>query len=261
MASATTGKNEHPPRPPASADQQCLLDALRGMSRAELLGLYDAALEAIESMAALADAGTNPVTAVLGDSDVVEEWAHFPPGDVVDRTTHSQYYYHAHAAEERAPGEHGHFHTFVRPRALFPELGPAQADDASRQGEPFTHLIGISTDASGQLIRLFTTNRWVTAEQWYPADDVIAMLDRFDIAIDEPSPALNRWVSAVVRLFRPQIVDLIRARDEAIAHWRATHPDRDVFEDRALQVTSERPVDFLAQVRAIEAAVTGQPHS
>ena len=34
-----------------------------------------------------------------------------------------------------------------------------------------------------------------------------------------------------------------------------------MFEDRDLQVTSEIPVDFLAQVRAIEAAVTGQPHS
>lgn len=261
MASATTSKNGHPPRPSASADEQSLLDALQGMSRAELLGLYDAALEAIESMAALADAGANPVTAVLGGSDVVEEWTHFPPGDVVDPTTHSLFYYHAHAAEERVAGEHGHFHTFVRPKAFFPELQPVQTNDTPQESEPFTHLIGISTDASGQLIRLFTTNRWVTAEQWYAADDVIAMLDRFDIAIEQPSPGLNRWVSAVVRLFRPQIVDLIRARDEAIAHWRATHPDRDVFEDRELQVTSELPVDFLAQVRAIEAAVTGQPHS
>lgn len=261
MASATTSKNGHLPRPTASADEQRLFDALRVMPRAELLGLYDAALEAIESMAALADAGINPVTAVLSGTDVVEEWAHFPPGDVVDPTTHSQFYYHAHAAEERAPREHGHFHTFLRPKALFPELQSAKTDDAQQKGEPYTHLIGISTDASGQLIRLFTANRWVTAEQWHPADDVIAMLDRFDIAIERPSPELNRWVSAVVRLFRPQIVDLIRARDEAVAHWRTTHPDRDVFEDRELQVTSELPVDLLAQVRAIEAAVTGHPHS
>jgi len=261
MTSASTGTNGNPPGPSASAEEQHLLEVLRPMPRAELLGLYDAALEAIESVAALADAGKNPVTEVLGGTDVVEEWAHFPPGDVVDPTTHSQFYYHAHAAEERVAGEHGHFHTFVRPRALFPELQPPSTAETSQDGEPFTHLIGISTDASGQLIRLFTTNRWVTGEQWHSADDVIGMLDRFDIAIEQPAPGLNRWVSAVVRLFRPQIVDLIRARDEAIAHWRATHPDRDVFEDRELQVTSEIPIDLLAQVRAIEAAVTGQPDS
>ena len=261
MPGATAGKNGHPSGPSVPADAQALFETLQSLPRAELLGLYDAALEAIECMTALAEAGQNPVTEVLGGADVVEEWAHFPRGDVIDRTTHSQYYYHAHAAEERVPGEHGHFHTFVRPRAFFPEPQPAQTDDASQEAEPFTHLIGISTDASGQLIRLFTTNRWVTGEQWYPADDVIGMLDRFDIAIEQPSPGLNRWVSAIVRLFRPQIVELIRVRDETIAHWRVSHPDRDVFEDRELQVTSEIPVDFLAQVRAIEAAVTGQPHS
>ena len=261
MPGAASGKNGRPPRPSAPADAQALFETLRSLPRAELLGLYDAALEAIESMTALADAGKNPVTAVLGGAEAVEEWAHLPPGDVIDRSTHSQYYYHAHAAAARVPGEHGHFHTFVRPRALFAELQSAQTDDAPQEADPFTHLIGISTDASGQLIRLFTTNRWVTGEQWYPADDVIGMLERFDIAIEQPSPGLNRWVSAIVRLFRPQIVDLIRARDETIARWRASHPDRDVFEDRDLQVTSEIPVDFLAHVRTIEAAVAGLPHS
>ena len=46
------------------------------------------------------------------------------------------------------------------------------------------------------------------------------MLERFAITIEPPSRALNRWVSAVIRLFRPQIVDLIRARDETIASGR-----------------------------------------
>jgi hypothetical protein len=123
------------------------------------------------------------------------------------------------------------------------------------------HLVGISTDASGKLIRLFTTNRWVTDEAWYGAGDVIGMIDYFDMTGDTPSPALNRWVTGVTGMFRPQIADLIRARDEAIARQRAAHPDRDVFEDRELQVTSEVPIDFLAQVRAIEAALELQPKS
>ncbi len=59
------------------------------------------------------------------------------------------------------------------------------------------HLIGISTDASGKLIRLFTTNRWVTDEVWYGADAVIDMLDWFDMTCDTPSRELNRWIGGV----------------------------------------------------------------
>ncbi len=124
------------------------------------------------SLAALAEAGKNPVTEVLGGADVVEEWSHFPPGDVIDTSTQSQYYYHAHAAEERVAGEHGHFHTFVRPQKLDPTLAPAALSTNAKPDDPASwvmHLVGISTDASGRLIRLFTTNRWVTDEAWYGA--------------------------------------------------------------------------------------------
>jgi len=222
---------------------------LRRLPREDLLAMYDAAAEATDAAAALAQKGTNPVTEALAGATAVEEWMHFPQGDVVDPRTHSQFYYHAHAAEERAAGEHGHFHTFVRPRRIDPALTPAA--DAAAGDNACTHLIGISTDASGRLIRLFTTNRWVTGEVWLDAETVIALLDRFDMTVDAPSPDLNRWVGAIVRMFRPQIEDLIRARDEAVA----AHGGDDVFEDRALQITSEVPVDFLAQIRAIESAL------
>ena len=99
------------------------------------------------------------------------------------------------------------------------------------------------------------------AEAWYDADEVIGMVDYFDMTGDAPSPALDRWVTGVTAMFHPQIADLINARDEAVDRHRAAHPDCDVFEDRALQVTSEMPIDFLAQVRAIEAALELLPKS
>ena len=240
------------------SDQSALFGRLRGLGRSELLALYDAAAEAIECAAALADRGKNPVTEVLDSASAVEEWAHFPAGDVLDPATHSQFYYHAHAADERAAGEHGHFHTFVRPKILFPDLAPrALADSSAEMAEQawVAHLAGISTNAMGKPIRLFTTNRWVTDEVWYGADDVIAMLDSFDMTVERPSYDLNRWVSAVIRMFRPQIADLLRARDETVARWQVAHPERDVFEDRDLQITSEIDVDVLGQIRAIEAAL------
>ena len=39
-------------------------------------------------------------------------------GDVYDAETHAQFFYHAHPAEQRRSGEHGHFHCFLRPRGM-----------------------------------------------------------------------------------------------------------------------------------------------
>lgn len=235
-----------------------LVSRLQQLSRDELLALYDAAAEATECFRALAKSGKNPVTEVLGGVDRIEELEHFPPGDVVDPSTHSHFYYHAHAAHERAANEHGHFHTFVSSKKLFPKLQPTALPEGAGTDDEMAwiaHLVGISTDASGRVIRLFTTNRWVTGEVWYDADALINMLDRFDMTVAQPSPDLNRWITAVTHMFRPQIADLIRSRGLRVADFQAVHPDRDVFEDRGLQVTSEMPVDFIGQIRAIETAL------
>ncbi len=242
----------------ADIDGQLVARLLR-LPRPELLALYDAAADAVACAAALAENGTNPVTEVLAGADAVTEWAHFPEADIVDPATHSQFYYHAHAAEERAAGEHGHFHTFVRPTQLFPDIAPASVPEkAGAEPSWVAHLVGISTDASGRVIRLFTTNCWVTGEVWYDAGSAIRMLERFAMTTETPSAELNRWVTAVVRMFRPQIEDLLHARDACLAQFRAAHPERDALEDRSLQVTSEVPVDFLAQIGAIEKALDRQ---
>lgn len=242
--------------PAAAATEEALVARLRRLPRTELERMYEAAAEAVASARALADEGANPVTAVLQGASIIEEWAHFPAGDVIDPETHSQFYYHAHAADERATGEHGHFHIFVRPKAIAPGAQPvAVSGHTADEATWIAHLIGISVDASGRLIRLFTTNRWVTDEAWYDAETVIGMLDRFDMTRDVPSHALNRWLSAIVHMFRPQIADLLRARDARIVAFQTAHADSDVLEDRALQIASEMPADFIAQVRAIEAAL------
>jgi len=219
-------------------------ERLRELDFSALAAMHRAAAEVVACTQDLAHAGLNPVTAVLDGAAVVEEWAHYPSSDdVLDPSTRAQYYYHAHGVGERAPGEHGHFHTF---------LG-RQDPGALRQAPPgaLTHLIGISMDRYGRPLRLFTTNRWVTGEDWRQADDVIPMLDRFSVDVAQPHRALNRWLTALMRLFRPNIVDLIRARDRVLAR---RHPCAgcDVHEDRALHVISEAPVDLVGQIRTIE---------
>ncbi len=172
-----------------------------------------AGAEVLEVYRLLRKSGDNVVGEVLRGQGEFYEWDHFPKGDVYDPETHSQYYYHAHPAELRG-GEHGHFHTFLRPKGMPSTIAPAPlADYAPPEGDndALSHLIAISMDQYGYPIRLFSTNRWVTGEVWYAADDVIAMLDHFHMDLAYPSLPANIWITAMLRLFRPDIEELVRA--------------------------------------------------
>jgi hypothetical protein len=188
------------------------------------------------------------------------EWDHFPKGDVYDPETHSQYYYHAHPAELRG-GEHGHFHTFLRPKGIPPGIAPAPlADYVPPEGDndALSHLIGISMDQHGYPIRLFSTNRWVTGEVWYAADDVIGMLDRFHMDLASPSLPVNIWITALSRLFRPDIEELVRARDQKVAARRQRNPDTNVYEDRDLEITSFADISVEEQIERVTQALAGK---
>jgi len=132
----------------------------------------------------LARTGDNVVGEILRDQGTFYEWDHFPPGDVYDRQTHSQYYYHAHPVDQRFDGEHGHFHTFMRPKGMPESVKPAPVPGFKPPKDPndaLSHLIAISMTPQGLPFRLFTVNRWVTGEVWYSAGDVASLLERFDI--------------------------------------------------------------------------------
>ena len=204
--------------------------------------MYEAAGDVLNCQRVLAKTGDNVVGEVLRHEGSFYFWNHYPAGDVYDPETHSQYYYHAHADDERVEGEHGHFHTFVRPYKARVELQPAALADSDPENvklDHVSHLIGISMNRAGGVIRLFTTNRWVTGETWYHAEDAIRLTDRFNIDHARPSWATNRWITSVLRLYRPCIAELLRQRDACIQRHAAVHPDTNVYEDRALEVTSE----------------------
>jgi hypothetical protein len=118
------------------------------------------------------------------------------------------------------------------------------------------HLIAISMDGSGWPVGLFTTNRWVTGETWFRAHHVCALLARFEMRMNQPSWPVNRWLSAMLRLFRPQVEELLMQRDERVRTFGREQPDSaNVYEDRRLEVTSQLAVSVEAQVRALEAAL------
>jgi len=216
-----------------------------------------AGAEALEVYRLLRKSGDNVVGEVLRGQGEFYEWDHFPKGDVYDPETHSQYYYHAHPAELRG-GEHGHFHTFLRPKGMPSTIAPAPLADYTRpegDNDALSHLIGISMDQYGYPIRLFSTNRWVTGEVWYAAADVIAMLDLFNMDLAYPSLPANLWITAMLRLFRPDIEELVRARDQKVAARQKRSPDTNVYEDRDLEITSFLDISVEGQIGRINEAL------
>ena len=232
-------------------------------ARLELMALAGAELTAAER--AFARQQTSVVARLLRDEGTFFEWDHFPPGDIYDSVSGAQYFYHAHGATPRRVGEgkfhnlmpaahggaqrpadeHGHFHTFLR-------------DPRLRQAGtlvPPSHVIAIAMDFHGRPNRLFTVNRWVTEETWTEAPKLIAMLDRFTIDLPRPSRWVNRWLAALLRLFRPQIEDLLRQRDAALAEWGRLHPGEDPGNSRELEIPSQIDISLAGQIDQVARAL------
>lgn len=203
----------------------------------------------------LTKTGLNPVSQVLRHQGQFVEMEHYPRGDAFDRESSSQYYYHAHRAGD---GEHGHFHTFLRVGGIPQGVKPAvYRGKASRPmgKDAICHLVAISMDAYGAPAALFTTNQWVTGETFYSAPDVIRMLKRFDIDHADPCMATNRWISALLRLFAPQIRDLIYKRDAFLAEYQRLGRSRNVLDDRDVEIISSTTIDVDKQIRAVRRAL------
>lgn len=235
----------------------------------------------IASEQAMAAAGTSPVAEALQGAAPLYEWRHYPAGDIYDPASHAQYFYHAHPPGERAApdgAEHGHFHTFLRAGGMPPGVSPlvmpefAVADNpaapktplipsapqtvAGESADPWSHLVAIAMDGAGAPLSFFTTNRWVTGETWYPAADVARMLDRFAPGEAAPSPPLNRWIAALLGLYKPQLCELLGRRDAAVMDWRRRRRAKvHVLEDRRLEVTSTLTIHIAAQIAQIDAAL------
>ncbi len=226
---------------------------LYDLSKARLGSMAEAGERILECYRVLRKTEDNVVGEVLRGQGEFFEMDHYPKGDVYDPETHSQYYYHSHRDDE-----HGHFHTFLRQKGMPKGLTPIEQSEASfmkERDDTLSHLIAISMNHAGYPICLFTTNRWVAADHWYGAEDVIAMLDRFMMDMAQPSWPVNIWITNMVRLFRPEIEELVRERDKVVADWRKRYQDRDVFEDRELELTSILDISVEKQIERVNKAL------
>ncbi len=234
--------------------------AVHGISalpRATLARMADAAAQVVDCMRELHESGSNLVIEALRGSEEFTEWEHYPSDDARDPKSHAQYFFHAHSPDDRERPDYAHFHTFMGAKGMPAGIRPAQpcGRGDNPQAQPMSHLVAISMTPAGMPERLFTTNRWVTGETWYEAHDVIAMLDGFMVDGEAPSPLLNRWLTSMFVLFRPQIEDLLIERDRAISSWRARHPDTDVFEDRRLEIISSLDISLHRHIEWLEGKI------
>jgi hypothetical protein len=236
--------DQSPPRPTGITSPVVTFD---GLFRDDVTEMRHAAEEIGECYRVLRKARLNIVGEVLRGHGTFYEDDHYPPGDVFDAESGSQYYYHAHRGIEQ---EHGHFHTFLRGRAL---RGASRSLESAGDRQPLVHVVGISMDPWGYPSALFAVNRWVTGESWLPAAEIEVLLARFRIDHAWPSWPVNRWISAMLTLFRPQVVALLRQRDAVIEEHGRRHAGPDPRDDTALELTGWLPISVERQIAALEA--------
>ena len=79
------------------------------------------------------------------------------------------------------------------------------------------------------------------------------MLDRFSIELARPGWPVNRWLCALTRLYRPDIVALLKERDAALMSWRRRRRGKiHVFEDARLEILSSAAIDPADRLRRVE---------
>ena len=200
------------------------------------------------SVAAFADA-TNQRGSLLQSwirGREVVEFDHYPQDDVVDLTTGSQFYYHAHRHGDR---EHGHLHLFWHATASARRRHPTRGRVRWVRTAP-THLFAVSLDARGLPVALFTVNRWVTEGHWFDAPTTMSCVERFAMGEVTGHEIACRWLTGFVRLYTPVIQQVLAQRDDRLA--RRADQAR-ALEDRGLEVLSHAALEWGDDLDALEA--------
>jgi hypothetical protein len=181
-----------------------------------------AVLELRDLLEELERNGTSVIDMVR-DGQPLVPWRLYP-GDsgIFDRRTRCQFYYHSHGLDTEA----GHFHT-VR---LF-------ADHTA-------HLVAISIATDGWPQALLTLNLWAIGDAYETVGKLRRYVRGFHIAERAGPPPLVRFVNLIFQAFGPQIEQLQDEKIETLARYRAAYPDRDIFEDRSIEILSRVDVDL-----------------
>ncbi|MGB3472533.1 MAG: hypothetical protein WBA51_17095 [Erythrobacter sp.] len=211
-----------------------------------------AAHTVIETITAMAQE-QRPLMLRVIPEDGATFWTHYPKGDARSASCKARWYYHVHAAGDRDADEHGHFHLFLHrdqlPEGLEPKVWPPQGEEAKAH---VTHLIGLSIDTLGIPRSWFATNRFVTNEFLYPADVMIDHMPAFNVDDTRQDDLVNRFVTAMVALYREEIAELLHQRDARQAELVAEHGEAGYEKASGEDVLAQIPIDLDAKIGAME---------
>lgn len=211
---------------------------------------HSAALTVIETITAMAAEGVPLMLRVLPSGEA-RHWEHYPDNDARDERTRARWYYHVHAPGDRDPGEHGHFHLFLHRTQLDDPaayaVAPAAGEDALAH---VTHIAGLAINHAGIPIGWFATNRWVTDEFLYPAETLIAHLDRYDVDQTAEDTLVNRLLTAMVTLYRDELGQMLLERDRALAAFIAA--EGEAAYEAGHDVLASIPIDLDAKIESLD---------
>lgn len=211
----------------------------------------EAARTVVEMIIRMAQEARPLMARILPDAEATC-WEHYPEDDARDSETRSRWYYHVHAPGDRDPAEHGHFHLFLhRTQMDKPDVAMASPVEGEEALAHVAHIAGLSIDHQGIPIAWFATNRWVTDEFMYSADAMIAHLDRFNVDHTPEDDAVNRFLTAMVALYRDELAGLLRARDARIAHLQEQAGAAGVYESDN-DVLATVPIDIDAKIDSFD---------
>ena len=205
-----------------------------------------AACRLVEALSALESRGQNLVTALVGENAFVEQ-QHYPEDEIFDPVSHAQYFLHAH----RGHGESAHIHCFLRAEAFAGRYRPRFSFGEEPGG--ITHVAAVALDGNGRPSGFFTTNLWVTEDDWYGADVLADSLDHLSWSHAPGPQEVNAALTALFVMYRPVLQDLLCRRDRRLDDVSSRPYGSPELTDETVDILSRTDIDLaqaLAQMRS-----------
>ena len=193
-----------------------------------------------------------------------QKWAHYPAKDARDTRCRSRWYFHAHSNpshdhQTQESAAVGHFHLFLHrtqlPQDIEPKVWPPQREHCKAH---VAHIAALSVDREGKPLSWFSVNRFVTNEFLYPATSMIDHLPDFNVEHTQEDGLVNRFLTAMVALFRDEVTELLIERD-AIQSELETRFGADAYEKPSgVEVLARKTINLEAKLRSVQLlAATG----
>ncbi len=187
------------------------------------------------SLVKLAEMQSNAVLQVFDPTKPFVENKKYPPGFLQFNQQGMQAYYHCHPASRkgvhRFPGEHGHFHIFIRIAE-----------------ERWSHLVALSMDSMGQPLGWFTVNLWVSGESWLAADELVKKFNQLPLQLADNKLSLaEQWLLSLLLLEKQTIISLIKERDRILEQEKQALGG-DILQDRSVYLLSQTEIENVLEI-------------